>query len=80
MNFYRQHPNDGEGNVFTGVCLLIDGRGGLVAGRARGGGVVQSLVLPPGLATLRAGRPLAFMLLVTRALIFYHRITKSRIL
>ena len=25
---YRPHPKDGEGNVFTGVCLFTRGRGG----------------------------------------------------
>ena len=27
---YRPHPNDGEGYVFTGVCLLTEGGGGLL--------------------------------------------------
>ena len=41
--FYCPHPKDGDGNVFTGVCLLI-------------GGVPpsQDRVLLPRLDTLRA--------------------------
>ena len=38
---YRPHPKSGEGNVFTGVCLLIRGRGTpylLVSCPFRGGG------------------------------------------
>ena len=37
-DYYRPHLKDGEGNVFTGLCLSVGGGGG---------GVTQSLVPGP---------------------------------
>ena len=48
---YRSHPKDGEGNVFTGVCLLKWGGGGGVPGSPVTSPVIGPVAsLVPGLS------------------------------
>ena len=43
--YYRLHPKDWEGNVFTGVCLLTGGRGNSLVRSLSGGTSWSSLCL-----------------------------------